>query len=134
MNVIISWKKFVLGLICAPLGVLYLIPVMNCLVSPLTGASNCWAGISGFTWYGLPIAVIAIVMALPLIFLALTVGWVKLKQFVFAGIGIAVVQAGTLAVLDSNLDSIALFAGLTPLGAITALCFWFIAIRRNVKV
>lgn len=128
-----NWWRFFFGLSLGPLIALYLIPLGNCALVPFTGSSNCWAGITGFTWYGLPIAGFAIVTAFPLILLALRAGWTRWGQYVFAGAVIAAAIGGVLALLDRSLNPAALLLGITPLGSVAALIFWLVAIRRNVN-
>lgn len=131
---IISWSRFFGGLIFAPLVTLYLIPLANCAIAPITGSSNCWAGVTGFTWYGLPIVGIAIIAALPFSFFVLRMGWIGGKQVVGAGILIALSLAVGLALIDNNLNPVALVLGLVPLGAIAAFIFWLVGIRRNAAL
>lgn len=130
---IISWWRFIGGLIVVPISVLYCIPVLNCMVSPIAGTSNCWAGIAGFSWYGLPIVGAAMLVAVPLVFIVLNKGWIAAKLFTLAGALLALVIALILAILDNNLGLAPLIISLVPFGAVTAFLFWLVAIRSNVK-
>ena len=133
MRVLVTnWRRFVVGLVCGPTIAIYLIPLGNCAVAPMSGASNCWAGITGFTWYGLPLIGAIVAVVLPLILLSLRSGRTGLVYFVVAGALVAMLAAAVLALLDSSLGVTALIIGFTPLGGIAAVVFWFIAIRRNV--
>lgn len=128
---VVKWSRFFWGLLCGPLIALYLIPMGNCALILFAGSSNCWAGIAGFTWYGLPVVGIAIVVALPLILLALRNGWAGIGQYIFSGAVLASVLGGVLGLLDHHLSTVALILGFAPLGAIAAFLVWVIGIRRN---
>lgn len=126
-----SWTRFFLGLVCGPLIALYLIPLSNCALVLIGDVSDCWIGISGFTWYGLPIVIIAVMVAFPLFLFFLRVGWVGLGQCVCAGILIAAAISGALSLFDPGLSFVALILGFSLMGSVAALLFWLIAIRHN---
>lgn len=128
-----NWWRFIGGIIVVPIFVLYCIPVLNCLVSPIVGTSNCWAGITGFSWYGLPIVGAAMLVVVPLVFIVLKKGWIAAKLFTLSGALLALVIALILATLDNNLGLAALIISLVPFGAVTAFLFWLVAIRSNVR-
>ena len=124
--------RFLFGIAFAPLFILYVIPLVNCLLSFSNDDSKCVAGISGFTWYGLPIAGIAIIISLPLIYLFIIKKWTGAIHFGLGGALISVILAGLIIILDSSLESLAVFSSIVAMGIITALLFWGIAIRGNI--
>lgn len=127
--------RFAVGAFAAFLISLYVIPISNCIIASISGTTNCWAGVSGFTWYGLPVAMASALVASPIVYVAIKRGFVtSFWAVVLGGMCIAALVAIALAALDQNLSNLATLLGLGGFGACTAALFWLLAVRNNVVV
>ena len=131
MRKIINKPRFLFGFIFAPLLVLYLVPLVNCLFSFLNSFANCKAGILGYSWYGLPILVTALILTFPSALIALRLGKAKCFHFVIAGALLGLVLTTTIALFEGDVLSLKLALIIVPYGSASAFLFWLVGIRNN---
>lgn len=128
---IINKPLFLFGFISSPLLILYSLPVFNCILTLSSSFANCKAGILGYSWYGLPILGIALILTFPSILFALKLGKTKCFHFVLAGALIGLVLTTIIALFEGDFLSFQLVLILVPYASASAFLFWVVGIRNN---
>ena len=127
-----SWMRFFLGIVVSPVFILFVIPLLNCLIPIFKIDTNCVQDIAGFAFYGLPVVIIAILLSLPLIYLFIIKKWVKLVHFGIGGILISLIISMLMIFFGKGTNVLGVFSIMIPMGTFTSLLFWMIAIRGNM--
>lgn len=132
---IIGKLRLILAILIAPAVAPLTIPLGNCALVIIGRGQNCIAGMSGYIWYGLPPAELAMLLfGLPLTLTAIRLGKTRALHFVIGGGAVGLLSAVLLGLADSSIAIAGLAAISVPTGGAASLILWALGIRGNVKV
>ena len=126
-------KRLFIGVVSAPMFVLFVLPLFNCVYQIFKQRLSCVQGIVSFAFYGLPVVAISITVAFPLIYLFLKKRWVGIIHFGIGGAIVAMVVAGLLIVFGEGTNVVGTLLTMLVMGVCSALLTWLFAIRNNLN-
>ena len=121
-----------LGIIFAPIFVLFALPLLNCLYPIFKIELTCLQGVGSFAFYGLPVVGIAIIVSSPLVYLFIKKRWVGILHFGMGGILVSSVLSALMIFFGEGINLEGVLLIMLLMGVSSALLFWFIAIKNNI--
>lgn len=122
-----------LGIVSAPMLVLFALPLFNCIYPIFKRNLSCMQGVASFAFYGIPVVIISIIISLPFVYFFIKKRWVGIVHFGIGGILVSLIISVLMIFFGEGTNVAGVFIAMISMGVSASLLFWFIAIRNNLK-
>jgi len=122
-----------LGIIFSPILILFVLPLLNCLCPIFKQELSCVQSMASFAFYGLPVAIIAILLSSPLVYFSIKKKWVGILHFGVGGVLVSLIISVLMIFFGEGTNVEGVLLIMLLMGVSSALLFWFIAIKNNIS-